>query len=230
MADVDAPEAAKQCLLPLYIEAHRSGHPRRETDAAKTAFNGIEWGERYFGRWRRRFEEGGTFPYMWKKYKEFYTAVPSPPVTIKEATAYLRVPEMRKLLTDLGAMPAKGRPKKRKEFIVALSGTERKAEIVAAAMPRYQNAVHEHEAQARGAKCELLAHTLAMRSYTLVYWYNFQRRLQHRSSESQHWKWRLRETDCPVESEYAAKHMTGKMNGLPPFFPGDRSSFIYEYC
>lgn len=224
MAEVDAPAAAKQRLLPFYIEAHRSGDPRREVEAVEMAFEDIEWGEEYFGTWRRRFEADGAFPYMWEKHEALCSDAASPPAAIEEALSYLRVPDMRKLLIDIGGMPDKGRPRRRVQFVEALSSTGATAEIVKAAMPRYQDAVREHGIRRERAKGELLAHTIAMRVGSLRNWHN----LQRLSRGSRAWSRRPFESHCPVERDYAARHMAGELDGLPPFFPGDRTSFIYE--
>ena len=168
MAEVDAPAEAKRRLRPLFVEAHRSGDPRKEVEAIETVLNGVEWGEGYFGTLRARFEAEGAFPHIWEsRAKALRTDPPPPPSTIGEALRLLRVTDMRDLLVALAAMPDKGRPKKRAEFIDLLSATGATREIVEAAQPRHEAAIENYLASRAAAKSEILAHTLTMQAYAL---------------------------------------------------------------
>ena len=222
MADVDAPSDAKHRLLSLYAEAHRSGDPRREAEAVEAAFQGIEWGREYFGSWTERFRTNGEFPYMWKSYLELRSD-PLPPRTIDEALEYLRVPDMRRLALDLGVMPDKSRPKKRTEFIDLLSRTGESAPVLNAAMACFSERLQERHRRLERAKCKLLAHTLTARVYSLIRMASWSR-IRNQAG----WRMRATSTSCPVESEYVAKFNTGKLDILPPYFPGDRTSIIIE--
>ena len=64
MAEVDAPAEAKRRLRPLFVEAHRSGGPKKEIEVVNTVLDGVKWGEGYFGALRARFEAEGAFPHM----------------------------------------------------------------------------------------------------------------------------------------------------------------------
>lgn len=222
MADVDAPSDAKHQLLSLYAEAHRSGDPRRETEAVEAAFQGIEWGREYFGSWTERFRMDGEFPYMWKSYLELRSD-PLPPRTIDEALEYLRVSDMRRLALDLGVMPDKPRPKKRPEFVDLLSRTDESAPVINAAMVCFSERLQERHRRLEHAKCKLLAHTLTARVYALIRMASWSR-IRHQAG----WRMRAMSTSCPVESEYVAKFNAGKLDSLPPYFPGDRTSIIIE--
>ena len=226
MAEMDVLPAAANKLRPLFAEAHRSGDPRKEIEAVEAALDGLEWGERYFGAWRQQFERDGAFPYMWQRENGALSSeTPPPPATLEEAVDYLRVADMRQLLTELGAMPERGRPRKRAEFITMLSTIGEVAAIIEKAMPRYHDALDKRKANRERHKENLLAHTISMRAYSLRDQQTAQR-LHSSGTRSQ--ILRPFESHCPVEREYAARFMAGEIKGHPPFFPGDRTSFICE--
>lgn len=228
MVDVDAPDSAKHRLLPSFVEAHRSGDPRREAEAVSTAFEGVQWGEEYFGIWRDRFTKDGAFPYMWQNHADALCSdAPPQPATIDAALQYLLVRDMRDLLFKLDAMPKEGRPRKRQEFVELLCRTGAESEIVEAGMLGYRDKVKDYYARREKAKCELLAHTIGMRTYSLRDWYSAQR--TSRLNENLNFSWRALKSDCPVENEYAAKFMANRPDGLPPFFPGDRTGILYDF-
>ena len=140
---------------------------------------------------------------------------PPPPATFEEAVDYLRVADMRQLLTELGAMPERGRPRKRAEFIAMLSTIGEVAAIIEKAMPRYHGALDKRKTNRERHKESLLAHTISMRTYSLRDQQNDQRL---RSSGIRSQILRPFESHCPVEREYAARFMAGKIKGHPPFF------------
>lgn len=222
LADIDMPENAKVRLKSLFVKAHRSGSPRREIEAVELALDGAEWGEKYFGEWKMRFEAKGEFPYMWRTHgKALVVDSPQPPSTIEDAVGYLRVTDMRQILIELDAMPAKGRPKKRSEFIDLLSTIRKTKLVVESAIPAYRDARTKWQEDREAAKRALLAHTLTMRAYTL-------RDCRKRENLTRTSRLRALKSDCPVETEYAVRFMAGKNHELPPFFPGDRTSLIEE--
>ena len=223
MTEVDVPEDARVRLKPLFVEAHRSADPRREVEAIKAVLDGVKWGDLYFGAWRERFEADGAYPYMWKtRGKALISDPPRPPSTIEDAVGYLRVVDMRRLLIDLGAMPGKDRPKRRSEFIALLSVTGKAEEIIDAAAPGFRDACDKWEKDRNGAKCELLAHTLTIHTSALR-----DRRKRERLPDAV--RLRAFKSDCPVETEYAARFLAGEIGGIPPFFPGDRTSLVAEF-
>ncbi len=223
LADIDMPDEAKSRLRSRFVNAHRSGDPRREVEGVETTLDGIEWGEMYFGEWKKRFEAMGEFPYMWRtRGKALVVGPPQPPSTIGDAVEYLRVADMRQILIELGAMPRKGRPKRRSEFIDLLSATGKTESVIDSAIPVYRDARTKWEEDREAAKCELLAHTLTMRAYAL-------RDCRKRGALPQPSNLRALKSDCPVETEYAARFMAGEIHGFPPFFPGDRTSLIADF-
>ena len=223
MDEVDIPDYAKAKLKPLFVKAHRSGNPRREVEAIEAVLSDVEWGEAYFGTWKKCFEADEVYPHMWRtRGKALVSDIPQPASTIEEAVAYLRVVDMRQLAVELGIMPDTGRPKKRSEFIALLSATGKTKEIVDAAMPAYLDALNKWRRDREAGKSALLAHTLTMRTYALRDHYK-----RERLTGVQ--KLRALDSDCPVERQYAAKFMTGEIDGIPPFFPGDRTSLIVEF-
>lgn len=220
---IDIPGDAKGRLKSRFVNAHRSGDPRREVEVIETALDGVEWGEVYYGEWKSRFEAKGEFPYMWRTDgKALIVDSPQSPSTIEDALKYLRVADMRQILIELDAMPGRGRPKKRSEFIALLSTTGKTESIVDSAIPAYRDALTKWEADRETAKCALLAHTLTMRAFAL-------RDIQKRKGLTCISRLRTLKSDCPVETEFAARFMTGEIHGVPPFFPGDRTSVIAEY-
>ena len=229
MNDVDAPDDAKARLFPMFIEAHDSGDPRREVVSVETAFAGFQWGEKYFELWRVRFKRG-TWPHLWQNSSTLCIDPPPPPATIREALRdnypwrYLTVKDMRKLLHELGAMPAKGegRPTKRVHFVELLTKTGNTDAIIAAATSGYYEALRRHRSERERDKARILAHTLAMRMYALRDWQEAQ------SSRHPRRVVKVLKSDCPVERKYAAKFLAGELEGLPPFFPGDRTNLIYD--
>ncbi len=223
LADIDMPDDAKGRIRSRFVKAHRSGDPRREVEGVEAALDGIEWGEVYFGEWKQRFEAKGEFPYMWRTHgKALVIDPPRPPSTIGNAVGYLRVADMRQILIELDAMPRKRRPKKRSEFIDLLSATGKTESVVDSAIPAYRDARTKWEEDREAAKCELLAHTLTMRAYAL-------RDCRKSGALSKPSSLRALKSDCPVETDYAARFMAGKIHGVPPFFPGDRTSLIAEF-
>lgn len=225
MADVDAPSDAKRHLLSLYTEAHRTGDPRHEAGAVETAFQGIEWGHEYFGRWHKRFSARGEFPYMWCKYPDLCSGDPPPPGTVAEALEYLRVPEMRRLAIELGVMPSKPRPRKRTEFVALLKHTDVPAPILDAAMVRFGEQMQARRDRIERARYDLLAHTLTMRVYKLRKMADWSRLRPHEPG----CRLRAMQSHCPIESEYVAKFNAGELTGLPPYFPDDRTGLVLEW-
>ncbi len=118
---------------------------------------------------------------------------------------------MRRLLVDFGAMPGRDRPKRRSEFITLLSATGKADEIMDAAVPAFRDACRRWEKDRNGAKCELLAHTLTMRTYAL----RDRRKREHLPNAV---RLRAFKSDCPVETEYAARFLVAEIGGVPPFF------------
>ena len=219
MADVDAPVEAIAKLRPQFIDAHRSGNPRKEREVVKSVLVGTVWGEAYFGRWRERFASERAYPYMWRsRGKALISDEPDPPATIHEAIKLLRVADMRKLLVATSTMPDKGRPKRRSEYTKILLATGNRSELVDAAMPAHLKACQKWSADREAAKCELLAHTITMRAYFL----RDRRRLAGAPTL------RALYSDCPVETAYAAKFLAGEIAGDPPFFPGDRTALTTD--
>ncbi len=222
LADIDMPNDAKGRLRSCFVKAHRSGDPRREVKGIKAALDGVEWGEVYFRDWKMRFEAKGEFPYMWRTHgKGLVVDPPQPPSTIEDAVEYLRVADMRQILIELDAMPRKGRPKKRSEFIDLLLASGKTESVVDSAIPAYRDARAKWEEDRDAAKCALLAHTLTMRAFAL-------RDFRKREGLTRTNKLRTLKSDCPAETEYASRFMAGEIRGVPPFFPGDRTLLIAE--
>jgi hypothetical protein len=65
---------------------------------------------------------------------------------------------------------------------------------------------------------ELLAHTLTMTAYSIRDWQQFQ------DLTNKSWyRFVIDDSECPVEKRVSKEWMAKKINGLPPFFPGDRT-------
>ncbi len=74
------------------------------------------------------------------------------------------------------------------------------------------------------AKCKLLAHTISMRAYALPDHYEAERLAQNGWRELSN-RVALPSTDL-IESEVVERFNAGKLNGIPPFFPGDRTCLV----
>ena len=219
MSDVDVPIEAKADLKPLFVDAHRSGDPQQERHAVGAVLGGTDWGEAYFGRWRERFRAGGVYPYMWRVHAKPLTSDGlREPETIAQGLEYLRVTDMQRLLVALNAVPAKGRPKRRSEYVPLLVATGNTRAVVDAAMPAYWKAREKWYEDREKAKCALLAHTISMRAYFL----------RDRARRGETSKLRPLRSDCPVETAHAEKWVAGEIRGDPPFFPGDRTRLVVD--
>lgn len=217
MADVDVPFEPRATLRPLFVDAHRSGDPRQERQVVQSVLSGIVWGEAYFRQWRERFRAEGAYPYMWRVHAKPLTSDgPRKPASIEEALEYLRVADLRYLLVALDAVPKKGRPKRRSEYVRLLAATGRTKDLVDAAVPAWDRARVKWRQDLETAKCALLAHTVTVRAYSL----RNRARLPGASNL------RPLRSDCPIETAYAAKYLAGEIRHDPPFFPGDRTSLI----
>ena len=219
MSDVDAPIEAKADLKPLFVDAHQSGDPQQERHVVGAVLGGTNWGEAYFGRWRERFRSGGVYPYMWRVHAKPLTSDGlREPATIAQGLEYLRVTDMQRLLVALNAVPAKGRPKRRSEYVPLLVATGNTRAVLDAAMPAYRKAREKWRGDREKAKCALLAHTITMRAYSL----------RDRARRANASKLRPLRSDCPVETAHAEKWVAGEIRGDPPFFPGDRTTLVVD--
>ena len=217
--DAGVPAGAKAKLKPLFADAHRSGDPRQERNVVMSVLVGVSWGAAYFQRWRERFQTEGAFPYMWRAHaKPLASDGPLKPATIEDALGYLPVADLRRLLVALDALPEKGRPRRRSEFVSLLTATGRTEDLVGVAMPAYDRAHEKWLADLETAKCALLAHTVTMRACTL----------SRRAGLSGTSSLRPQRSDCPVETAYAARFLAGEIRHDPPFFPGDRTTLILD--
>lgn len=220
MADIDMPRSARRRAKQAYLAARKSGSPRSERDALFDALSESDWGDRYFAKWRREFSKGGAFPYMWQKHPDLCFEAPSPPSSAEEAIALLKVEDMRTLAVGLEVTPTVKRPRRRKEFVSLMSDGVRESELVRAAGPRHEERLARHAESREVAKCEILAHTIAAKASSM------ERSVRTRSMAK--WKPRLLEPGCPVEAAYARRFRFGDPSRMPPFFPGDRNTMIWE--
>lgn len=154
--DID-PEVINQ-FSSLYIQAHQSGSPRAEQQAAYDTISKTRWKWPEFEKWRAVFIENEQWPYTWKRQR-------------------------------LHEMP---------------DGNEQQEEY-------WQQRI-----------ARILVHTITMRAYSLR---DEQERIENRMQQ------RFAEkTDdvCEVEAEICRQYDAGELKGLPPFFPGDRTSLVDE--
>ena len=229
MADVDAPTEIIAVVRPYFAAAHRSCSPDREIAVLNEAFRARDWGEAWFDAWRGRFMAIGAFPLMWRvKARTLIDDMPSPPCDISSAFEYLTVDDIRKLLSGLGYMIETQRPCRRAAMENLLQETDTTGAIIKAALPHYEAARVDRSETRQHQKCEILAHTISMRALALQD-RHVRSQPHNRLLEDQEFQLRPKPGDCPVEIAFAAKFMAGEIDGVPPFFPGDRTRLIVTW-
>lgn len=200
-----------------YCAAHQSGNPRQEEKAAVDYLMNSNWIWHDFDKWFDFFSQKGVWPYMWRRNKLTEKPHQVNPGSIQEAISYLNVKEMREFLKNHN-IKVKPAPKKREEFEKAIIQNSTFPDVINAIKGHLQVTSTEQVVRFNKAKCQLLAHTLAMTAYSLRDHYQRQdinsfRLVAEKSGGT-----------CKIEDEFATKFNTNKIVGVPPFFPGDRTT------
>lgn len=222
LAGVELPPETKSRLFYQFAEAHRNGDQRGEEKAVVGVLANSEWRWKDFEEWLGRFRVHNQWPLTWRP--ELYEEPPSRPKTMKEALAYMNIKEMKAFLKaeETAVKPA---PKKRSEFEGVIAAQCSVEDVINATAPIVEKAVVEFKERREMAKSRLLAHTLAMRAFSIRH------KIQCDEINESVGGFRLQALSgggCPIEDKYAAMFNKGEIQGIPPLFPGDRSCLITE--
>lgn len=219
MASVEFAPDKRQALFMAYAAAHRAGDTRAEERAATSALlgSGWRWGE--FEAWAQRFAAAKEWPYMWEHFSELSESAPIPPITPADALALLNVEDMKAIAKELSLMPRPA-PRKRVEFEALLVAHVPLPELLRRTRERHIAAITAFHERYEIAKCRLLVHTLDMTAYSIRD-DEQRKRAGHKSTLRA-----IADAGCPVEDRFAAQFNAGEISGLPPFFPGDRTTIL----
>ena len=144
------------------------------------------------------------------------------PTDLDSALVYLNVKELRQILKEkeIKVRPA---PRKRTEFIAAIKQHLKLNDILPYIEPKIDNLNYLNKTQEFEAKCNILAHTIAMRSYHYAEFC--------RLEDPAEYDFAIERLDkvCPMEAKAVEMWRNKEIDGLPPFFPGDRTGIrIYH--
>ncbi len=190
----------------------------QEDEIDYLANSGWEWSD--FDAWHQMFSEKKEWPYMWQHYPQLSEEPPKQPENMNAALTFLTVSDMKKIIKDHAIKPRPG-PKKRADFEKAIEFSLSFEDIQLYVSRIVDSRCLTYEIKREKAKCKLLVHTISM---TISKCRNFaQYQDMNISLNLEAW-----DAGCPVEREYAKKFNRGDLKGLPPFFPGDRTSIVAD--
>ncbi len=219
MASVDLDAERRRALFTAWAAANRTGDPRAEETAATSILLGSGWCWHDFERWADRFAAAREWPYMWYHFPGLAEAEPPQPTTAAEAVAYLLVPQMTAIATERGILP-KAMPRKRTELEALLSSRVPLPELLDYSRQRYDAAAMAYRKRRAASQCKLLVHTLTMTAYSL-------RDAEQRQELDGGYRLEaLAGGGCTIEDRFAAEFNAGEITGLPPYFPGDRTTTL----
>lgn len=221
MAGVVVSPDIKNKLMRDYILAHKSGSPREEENVVIKHLLGTGWQWLEFDKWHQIFKKSGTWPYMWRRSPEIFEANNPEPFGLHEALYLFSVKDLKDWLKSNNLAP-KPMPRKRSEleeyFFKNIKWHDLKPEVI------YRHNMQRSflNEKKEESKCRLLAHTITMTKYSTG---NDYQREGTRFTDVQ----ADVIGDCEVEAKFAEKFNQGRIKGLPPFFPGDRTILIINF-
>lgn len=182
--------------------------------------HGSEWSWPALNSWQNYFRNLGAWPAMWIMNEEL-TKGQFGVITQEELCLRLPKPSLKKFLLDCDVPLA---PKARKVEMVPLalrlSMEQIENFVTSDILLEARTAIKKYRDMAAS---RILCHTISMRFYKLR---NYAQYLTTNRSEVTPLNHRPSMTTCPVEQIFCQKWVSGELVGIPPFFPGDRSSFI----
>ena len=180
--------------------------PRRTEKRFYQSLGDLDWEWSVLEQWKAFFMEQNTVPHTWTYLFPILERISGDalfgPFTAKDLRHAL----------DCNAIAIPEKTLKAGLLDMALAHLTLN-QLIAAAPERWEKV----RAWQRSPRCDLLAHTIAMYAYKLRDHYQ-------RGCVTSPSKYLCVAAKCPVEEHFAALWNKGKIQGLPPFFPGDRNT------
>lgn len=226
MASVECPQETKKALLKSFTAAHKSGDPRAEENVVISHLAGSGWIWREFDRWAEEFKRRGKWPPMWQNFPCLYESAAPVPQSSELAVTFFAVAELREWLKQ-HAISVKPAPRSRNDFAKVFKERVGWKDFEQTAARKHQEYLGKYKRSQEEAKCKLLAHTLAMTTYTLIHYHKGKETL---GDTVVVWKWEVSVPGAdPIEAEFARQFDPNAMKNLPPYFPGDRNGLHLNY-
>jgi hypothetical protein len=171
--------------------------------------DGTPWSWPELTAWQLRFQEMGQWPYLWGGPLGLTNSL-TLAKTLDKAT-------LRTVLSGCGHLPGP-----------TMSVAEMRERAGELPLKNLEESLPPDTLKTARAKvrhaitwdiCSILAHTITARYQNLVHVLRSTRPVTPQN-------YRPFSTTCPVEKAFCDKWAVGELIGLPPFFPGDRSSLI----
>lgn len=217
MTGINIPTSVFEALYRDYMLAHTSGNPRGEIKAVEDHLMKIDWQWAEFEYWKTIFDEQKRYPYMWLRGSLPIKPLKSIPKNFRAAAPFFTAAELKKFMKDNHVI-TKPAPKNRDEIEATLIASKTWKLFQPIMEDKYSILVSAHEQTAKRHLCEILAHTLSMTAYAL--------RDEKQRKKLTFSICRIVAMDgggCRVEANFCRRWNRGELEGLPPFFPGDRS-------
>ena len=206
----------------LYGRLNADG--REQENQLYSLLKGQTWSWPDLANWQKYFQSAREWPYMWRgdylnpmSHEGILCRCPIDRVTSWELARHIDKKSLRVALNRL-AIPWTAETK-----VVDMRFMVSSIPVpdLQSALPDevYRQAEEKVFDELLWAKCKILAHTVIMRYAKLA--------MTNRLKPSPQ-KYRPFQTTCPVEREFGERWMRGELVGLPPFFPGDRTSFLLK--
>ncbi len=204
----------------LYDSLNAGG--REQEKKLYSVLKGKAWSWPDLANWQEHFQSAGEWPYMWRgdhlnptSHEGILCRCPIDGVTSWELARHIDKKTLRGTLDRLNI------PYTTETKVADMRVMVRSIPVsdLRGALPDevYRQAEEKVSDDLLWAKCKLLAHTVIMRHGKLT--------MANRCTPSPQ-KYRPFQTTCPVERKFGEKWVRGELIGLPPFFPGDRTSFL----
>lgn len=213
----DIPQDIHEALYTDYRDAHWSGSSREEEKVFKNYLMELDWTWKEFDKWKKKFNQNGEWPYMWRQYPEIYMAKPFSTENTSFEIKHLRVADMKIIAKKHNAQNLQKREELEKFMIKNISVEE----ILKTASARVEEQTKKFTSRRKVGKCKLLMHTIGMTAYSIRD--AEQRKKTANSTFMKGRKLIAESSGCPVEEQFAKKFNDGELKKLPPFFPGDRT-------
>ncbi len=218
MEQTDIPQDIYEALYTDYRDAHWSGSPREEEKVFKHYLMELDWTWKEFDKWKKKFNQNGEWPYMWRQYPEIYMDKPFSTDNTSFEIKHLRVADMKIIAKKHNAQNLQKR-EELEEFIINNVSVEK---ILKTASARVEEQTKKFTSRKKAGKCKLLRHTIGMTAYSIR---NAEQRKKTANSTFMKGKKLIAESSgCPVEEQFVEQFNEGKIKKLPPYFPGDRTS------
>jgi hypothetical protein len=224
MTEIELPSEVKEPLHKDIAVAIKSGLSREGEKAVVKHLLNLEWNWPEFDKWEKVFAQNDRWPYLWQTYAKQYRLINFTPKDVASMLFAFTVPDMKKISKELNIKQTTS-SKKRQELEELLKSTCSIAQIRPYFDEKYTRLLQDALERSKKERCKILQHTLIMMAYSIR---NMKQREKLPSYFTNKRVLRTSSCGCEVEDEIAKEYATGKLKGIPPFFPGDRTSLLYS--